>query len=225
MRELPILACDSVARNLWNGMQTQHRVPCKNLEFGSDVTSKDILGYDDGYLQVANMWIHGHPAVVQYVKVKAPWSVGDILYVREACCIPSEVVPFNHPAYHYDVIYRADGGKMHFTIGSNWVQNNHEFKWTPNIHARKILSRTRLEVTRVWCERAQDISEADAQSEGCERPIIGEQNPQIGGFPVHPYTGYYRDAFRDLWDSLYGKKHPWASNPWVWACEFKRIDQ
>lgn len=25
-----------------------------------------------------------------------------------------------------------------------------------------------------------------------------------------------------LWDSINGKRHPWASNPWVWRYEFRR---
>jgi hypothetical protein len=33
-----------------------------------------------------------------------------------------------------------------------------------------------------------------------------------------------RDSYSSLWDSINGKKYPRESNPWVWAIEFKRID-
>jgi len=28
--------------------------------------------------------------------------------------------------------------------------------------------------------------------------------------------------FKNLWESINGKKHPWASNPWVWVLSFQR---
>lgn len=32
-----------------------------------------------------------------------------------------------------------------------------------------------------------------------------------------------RIGYRILWDSINGEKHPWASNPWVWVVEFKKV--
>ena len=29
--------------------------------------------------------------------------------------------------------------------------------------------------------------------------------------------------YREIWDSCYGKRYPWASNPWVWAVSVKRV--
>lgn len=56
-------------------------------------------------------------------------------------------------------------------------------------------------------ERLQDISEADAVSEGVD--CIKAQTPTE------------RDAYRYLWDDINGTGS-WAANPWVWVVEFKR---
>jgi len=32
------------------------------------------------------------------------------------------------------------------------------------------------------------------------------------------------EAYEKIWQSLYGKKYPWDSNPWVEVDEFRRID-
>lgn len=65
-------------------------------------------------------------------------------------------------------------------------------------------SRLVLEITAVRVERLQVISEEDARAEGVSDEAIAEH-------------GSAREAFRVLWDSINGKRAPWASNPWVWV--------
>jgi hypothetical protein len=77
-------------------------------------------------------------------------------------------------------------------------------------------SRIALEITNVRVERLQDISEEDAQAEGVPKSIT-----QYG--LTIDYENY-REPFIELWDKINGKKHPWASNPWVWVVEFRKID-
>ena len=72
-------------------------------------------------------------------------------------------------------------------------------------------SRITLKIAEVRVERLNDISERDAIAEGCH---VG-----IG-------AGNWRNArhqYEELWDSINAKKHPWASNPWVWALTFRRV--
>lgn len=81
------------------------------------------------------------------------------------------------------------------------------------------LSRITLEITNVRVERLQDISTADIQAEGIS----------FDGF-VSP-AGYEKEgtdlkaaiAYAELWEKINGKKQPWASNPWVWVIEFKKL--
>lgn len=81
----------------------------------------------------------------------------------------------------------------------------------PSIHMPRALSRITLEITAVRVERLQDISEADAESEG------------VDYIPAAPARTSHRAAFAGLWDGINGKTYPWASNPWVWVVEFKPL--
>ena len=76
------------------------------------------------------------------------------------------------------------------------------------------LSRITLEISDVRVQRLQDISEEDALAEG-----IGDWEMMGGVNAETPIS-----AYRNLWESINGKKYPWASNPGVWTLTFKRID-
>lgn len=71
-------------------------------------------------------------------------------------------------------------------------------------------SRIQLEITGVRVERLQDISEANAQAEGC-------------GITVDYTKGRtYITDYKELWESINGAGS-WDANPWVWVIEFKVI--
>lgn len=75
-------------------------------------------------------------------------------------------------------------------------------KCVPNGCFRE-LARIKLEVKRVWVERLQDIKNIGATAEGLDH--IAD--------------------FGSLWNSVYDKKGlGWHDNPWVWACEFNRLE-
>jgi hypothetical protein len=82
------------------------------------------------------------------------------------------------------------------------------FKWRPSIFMPRAYSRIDLEVTEVRVQRVQEISDGDAYAEG----ISG---CDWMGDPVGEYA--------KLWDSINGKRAPWASTPWVWALTFRRV--
>lgn len=156
------------------------------------------------------------------------------------------IVPSLTPGYWYDAFgkgFKCPFGQHGHTL---WVRENfrvgacdslffqadeewHEkAKWRPSIHMPRWASRIDLLVKRVWVERVQDISEADAIAEGsylgrCEcLPRAKDRTPidvlfQQTGCHIHDLE------FKALWNSIYGKKPDcsWADNPWVWAVEFE----
>lgn len=79
--------------------------------------------------------------------------------------------------------------------------------WKPSIFMPRWACRLELELTAVRVERVQEISADDA----CEEGIDDDDLP--------PECIYAR-----LWDSINGKRAPWASNPWVWVLEFRRVN-
>lgn len=122
---------------------------------------------------------------------------------------------FQHPAF---CNYRA-----------SWLHGTDGLRWTPGIHMPRWASRITLEVTGVRVERLQDISESDAIAEGIERaPSMGKP----GAFQWCDYrlprdpSEWFNDpvrSYQSLWEQINGPGS-WASNPWVWVVEFKRLE-
>jgi hypothetical protein len=93
--------------------------------------------------------------------------------------------------------------------------------WRPSIHMFHCFSRITLEVKRVWVERVQEISEADARAEGCNPSSDYDAAIRRGELPAFGAT----DGFRELWDSINADRgHGWDTNPWVWCVEFERVE-
>lgn len=83
-----------------------------------------------------------------------------------------------------------------------------QFKWKSARFMPKVYARLWLEITGIRVERLQDISNEDAWCEG------------VADSWEYDCIAY----FKELWDSINSKKHPWSSNPWVWVIEFKPLD-
>ena len=129
--------------------------------------------------------------------IGAPYQVGDILYVRETF--------FEYLGKYY---YKAD--EKHLVLSAR-LGNKEFFKWHPSIHMPKEAARLFLRVTGVRVERLQDISDEDAEKEGCE-----DYTSTALGFPW-------------VWDGTIPKKdldrYGWNANPWIWVVEFERISK
>ena len=127
---------------------------------------------------------------------KLPCESGDILYVRETW----KKAPNRY--YYYEDWQRNDIADI--------------TKWKPSIHMPKEAARIWLKVTDVRVERLQEITEVQAQAEGCNSGLL------TGACTA-------RGQFEDLWNSTVKKsdidRYGWDANPWVWVIEFERCEK
>ncbi|ACL06289.1 conserved hypothetical protein [Desulfatibacillum aliphaticivorans] len=135
-------------------------------------------------------------------------KVGDRLWVREAWNIfelsgdrgylhPVNPIPKNLPPGTL-LAYAADRGSG---------------PWRPSMHMPRWACRLLLKVTGVREEPLRAISTEDIIAEGLSTTLRG-------------YTAEVdlKEQFIGLWDSLYGKTRPWASNPMVKALDFEVME-
>ena len=80
----------------------------------------------------------------------------------------------------------------------------------PSIHMPRWASRVTLEVTSVWVERLQDISDTDCVREGVTPAECTDCDGWVNAYSV-------------LWESINGPGS-WEANPWVWVVTFKRVE-
>lgn len=152
---------------------------------------------------------------------------GDRLWVRETW---RPTIAHSCGAGHCDcadviVTYAADGAEV---VVSEYENRPGFDEWTmpvaaargdvPGIHMPRWASRILLEITEVRVERLQAIGEEDARAEGL-RPHACGWSDGVNGYD----TLTARQAFGELWDEINGERAPWASNPWVWAVSFRRV--
>lgn len=157
------------------------------LGFATDSTEKRDVGY-------FGFGIDEYGGSIQYVKPPYGYAPGDILYVRETWCDDRQ---FTHDSTPGRYFYKAS--------------ESENFKWKPSIHMPKEAARILLKVTDVRVERLQDMTDDDAEAEGC----FDYTSTALGFFYV--------------WDSTIKKsdidRYGWNANPWVWAIEFERCEK
>lgn len=137
-------------------------------------------GGNGEYLHVPMIHEDGDQSVHRvYSKI----TIGTRLWVRETW--------YSTPDKQSLLGYAADGDIPHGVV----------YRRRPSIFMPRRLSRINLLVTRVRCQRLQEITEEDAIAEGVDAST----------FPL-------------LWGVINEKRgFPWASNPWVWVYTFERI--
>ena len=249
MRELPILMNGPMVRAVLEGRKTVTRRILKPQPFPDGYYQGDIcLDVRSPYARFSVEAVDGGAYLSE--EHESPYGEpGDRLWVREAWRVPDSLNAcsgFDIAERCIEAGYRKPWSPIRFeddgalTSAKDW----HEFGSTPGEatpgryrHARfmpRWASRITLEVTGVRAERLQDITHLQAIAEGVEEVGIGS------GYPWHysatPVTwadavegnaAVYDDArlaFRDLWQSINGPES-WDANPWVWAIEFRRIEQ
>ena len=136
--------------------------------------------------------------------------IGDRIAVRECWASTDQIM---HPSDAW-IVYRA--------TEPEWGKEYEGWRWRPAMHMPKAASRITLEITDVRVERLQAMNDDDAMAEGIQ-PCYEGWHLEDGRFFD---AGGPVDAFRQLWDSIYGDRTglAWHDDPLVWAIGFRVVE-
>lgn len=222
----PILFSTEMVRAILDGRKTQTRRTIKPQPEKSTVKFEQSVSpvHWQSRLPVdlRALYPDSLPTTILGSIFKCPYGqVGDRLWVRETWKtgkgldnlppkLSGEKSPFQ---------YKAD---MTTIRGKDVTKYSPWGKWRPSIFMPRWASRITLEITDIRVQRVQEITEEDAIAEGIAKQeyIDYKPNSQFGNDLKTVQTITF---FAGLWDSINGKKYPWASNPWVWAISFKVV--
>lgn len=216
MSERPIIFSAPMVRAILDGTKSQTRRVVKWSRAGRNEEPVKVCR------RRSDSWTfrYGTRPITDEQEIKCPYGKsGDTLWVRET--FAKRIFDENLP----ELVYRADNAARCFAepdqpapvseifyLSSNWWAP----KWTPSIYMPRWASRITLEVTGVRVERVDAISVADVIAEGCAK---------VDKWDLSCLTPDPRQEFMALWDQINEKRgYPWASNPWVWVVEFKRVE-
>jgi len=117
-----------------------------------------------------------------------------------------------------------NSGNAIFAADPKWTIDG--LRWKPSIHMPRWASRLTLTVTDVRVQRLQEISEADAEAEGCPEC---SQCHGVGWINSGPDGGRqctakgcgdpYVEQYARLWDHINGAGS-WEADPWIVALTF-----
>lgn len=212
----PILFNTEMVRAILDGRKDATRRIVKGF-----IPDDAVLGYTaftpKGYISCRGTFADGYGEKF----FKLPCEPGDILYVRETwqCW----------RAHRYeataDIRFRAGGDdvRLQFANGNTDSINrldydtfvhkwfSHYGEWKQSLFMPKEAARIWLKVTDVRVERLQDMTDDDAEAEGC----FDYTSTALGFFYVWDPTIKKSDIDRYGWDA----------NPWVWVIEFERCEK
>ena len=211
MRELPILFSTPMVQAILENRKTMTR---RTAGLEKINVEPDRYRYDgpdeEGKLYFERLRSDGTYTGFYY-PVKQRYQVGDKLWVKET---------FFYAEGDLGVTYKADYTEEELKTKPIGM------KWKPSLFMPKDYARIWLEVIGVCCERLHDITESDAIAEGIER----WKESDIDWYRYKDYQADInwwltaRNSFISLWRKINGKGS-WNKNPWVFVCEFKRIEK
>ena len=202
----PILFNTAMVRAIMDGRKTVTRRVVKPQP---SETAEMRYCFAGGRKGDVGKWHDWQQGVMDAPRWTPPCNTGDILYVRETWCDPSEY------GYH-PILYKADF-PIHYDaedteFGEPIDLRAEDYAWKPSIHMPRDYARIFLRVTNVRVERLQDIMD--------DPPGPNNQVVREGCKYGCDFIALWDRTIKEADKSLYG----WDANPWVWVIEFERIN-
>ncbi len=184
------------------GRKTQTRRGEKWLE---TIDGWKKLGYTEMKTRGQYLELHD-PITKEFIRHIMPYQVGEIVAVAQSYYNITSLIS------HYGEVFM----EHNITLASAGYNNK--------MFVKSDLMPYRIEITEVWVERLQGISDEDCLKEGITYlddfdKFYFERKGRSEGF----YFTTPREAFASLIDKVSGKG-TWNSNPFVWRYEFKIIN-
>jgi len=226
MTERPILFSGPLVRAILNGRKTEtRRLVAKSTSKAFDQTGRACgwrpVPADAKRVDAAMKGEHERRSMLSCPQsgfIAPRIHTRDDLWVRESwrpLLELDDVKPSEIPI-GATIMYEADGAWLPDVPGQ--VEAFGDLQ--PSIFLPRWASRITLRVTDVRAERLQAIDEAGAMAEGVDPllPTPDDFDPSKCQRVLDP-----RAKFRELWDSINGKRDgaSWAANPWVWVIKFE----
>lgn len=217
MNEKPILFNTEMVQAILSGRKTQTRRIIKPQpkipQNENDIEAGEVVFWKGQVCRMKEPRARSMKAAGNRIaEIIEPYSPGDILWVRETW--KQYTAGTAGPGLIDGYLYKAD--EPQDTSGMMV-----EDRWHPSIHMPRNAARLFLQITDVYTDRLQAISEDDAMAEGASGgEYLDEQGNSTG--IVYPH-----EEFINIWNStinpdelsLYG----WDANPWVWVISFEKI--
>lgn len=206
----PILCNTQVTKNIMSGLQTQDRRPMRVQPVNMNGAPKKIDCYDFEDAKYVNTTKikYAYGFETDDNQYKAPWQVGDLLWVRERARLVDVKWHRQNNKESCLFEYEADNTYSDWIFIPDRIKAIEVGNCCPN-GCFKELARTWLKVTRVLVERVQDISEEDAYKEG----IYYKHVPAL--YPTA------KKGFEHLIESIY--PGICNDNRWMWCREFEKV--
>ena len=167
-------------------------------------------------------WGQDYSHFASHAVDRAPYAVGDVLYVKETWGVGCRPCPVS--GWYDGIEYKADVGLVDPLPCRN-VDDVCFMEYASGWHSPATMprrfSRLSLEVTAVRPERIQDVTDEDVIAEGildggCLH--CGMNEPCTCAHP----TPSRRDSYINRWMSTYGDAS-WHGNDWTWAYTIRPI--
>lgn len=210
MGERPILFSGEMVRGILAGRKTQTRRPVKPRPQDGQVVGPGPAGWvltehSEGVCR------YGLPGDTLWVR--ETWR--PVMYALQSVIEYAAGGPTKNAVGVFDHLKALKKIAIRLPKRSPEGDARHSEAWRPSIHMPRWASRLTLRVTDVRVERVQDISEEDAEREGCTSTVLAQ-----GVAADEMETA--REQFGRLWAELYGADS-WDANPWVWVVGFEVV--